>query len=372
MIAMRSPSSPLANDTSSPAIRSQHFLVPPFQRLRFILLFSLASWLGALLVYLLLRQWRGLALPLFLREETLVGMLVYGVVAGMILGAMQWLVLRRYVPDWSWILATATGYTIWLTTLQGWRKLLDPVLLNSSFYSNPTNLAALTDLAGSTILAAVCAIWLGLTQWLVLRHYVRSSWVWVFVPSLALVVTGLLASLNLLFVFARSPLHLNVAVLNAGLFSVIQALALCSLQKRNHTDAISINRILANAPELMNYQRVQRLSRQLRLQLSQAWLNELSADRVLKYLVGVDERGAIVAYEPMNQIALDYSHQTPLPALAIPPEDNAELPPLAHYQVTFLPPAKLKIMPWRGIPLLWIGIGLVAILLIVSAIAGSL
>jgi hypothetical protein len=369
---MRSSSSSLASATPTSAIRSQHFLVPPFQRLRFIVLFCLASWLGALLVYLLLRQWRGLALPLFLREETLVGMLVYGVVAGTVLGAMQWLVLRRYVPDWSWILATATGYTIWLTTLQGWRRLLDQMLTNSSFYSQSSNLITVFDLTGSTLLAAVCAIWLGLIQWLVLRHYARSSWVWVFVPSLALVITGLLASLNLLFVFARIPLHLNVAMLNAGLFSVIQALALCSLRKRNYADAISVNRLLANAPEILNYQQVQQLSRRLRLQLSQAWLNELSSDRILKYLVGVDERGAIVAYEPMNQIALDYSHQTPLPALAMPPEDSAELPPLAHYQVTFLPPAKLKIVSWRGIPLLWVGIGLVAILLVASAIAGSL
>ena len=369
---MRSHSTPSISSISTPSVRSQHFLIPPFERVSFLLLFVAASWFGSLALFLYVRRWAGLFLPFFLREDTPIGIFVFGAIAGVVLGASQWLVLRRYVPDWLWILATTTGYAVWLTTLQSWRRLLTQFLLDTSLPLQLGNLFPVVDVAFSTLLTAIGAIWLGLAQWLVLRRYSRMAWGWILVPSIALLMTGVWTGTNLLFNLFNIPFQMNVGLLNVGLFTTVQAIALCTLQKRNHRQAISVNRILATAPEIRSYSKVQKLANRLRMQLNQAWLSEPPRGRPLRYLVGVTERGTIAAYEPLHQTAINDRAQTPLAALTNASELGDGMAPLAHYQVSFLPSGRLEIIPWRGVPLLWVGSGMILAILSMSAIVGYL
>jgi len=365
--------------SASPTLpgNSLRFLISPFDRLRFTLAFVLATGVGWLLVGLALKPLQGPVLPLFLQTESLLGAFVSGLVAGMIVGATQWIVLRRYIPDWLWILATAAGYVVLMTTLQSWDAYWQGFLsLNSTTALGgltPGAIALLSALV-RTLLATICAIWLGLSQWLLLRQYARPAWGWVFVPSLAVLVAASLSGMGSLFPLAQVGLVLEPAVLGAGALGMIQAIALAALRRPPAIDP-NANPLIDHAPEIFDYALVNRLGKRLQLQLNQAWKSEHFNDRPLIYRVAVTELGRIVAYQPINQPAVDSLDQTPLPELVDSASSKGEAGtflPLALYEVAFLPTGSLQVLSWRGMPLWWIGLGMVVLILAASAIAPSI
>ncbi len=368
---------------SIPQAHSQH-LIPPFERIQFTGLFVLATGVGWFLIGLILRSVQDPtlvnypALGNYLEGKGLLSALVTGFVSGMVVSATQWLVLRRYLPDWLWILAGATGYVLLTTTLEAWwgwigQAMILPEVIALAEKASPQTIVVLAGLI-RTLLAAVCSIWLGVAQWLLLRQYTRSSRWWIWVPSIAVIVSALFIAFGAGLVLLKVNFPLDVNVLGAGILGTTQAIALCALHRRSNS-ARSLPTTFTTAPEIVNYNQVNRLGKRLHQHLNDAWTSEHLNQDALNYSVAVTEIGAIATYKAINQAAIDQVQQTPLPKLVIPEVLNPEsgiAPPLAQFDVTFLPSGKLQVRPWNGVPLLWITTGMLTVILAASALTAYL
>lgn len=358
---------------SIPQTHSQHSLIPPFERIQFTGLFVLATGVGWFLIWSILRSVQDPTLVNYLEGRGLLSALVTGLVSGLVVSATQWLVLRRYLPDWLWILASATGYVLLTTTLESWwgwigQAMILPEVNALAERVSPQTMVMLTGLI-RTVLAAICSIWLGVTQWLLLRQYTRSSRWWIGVPSIAVIFSALFTSFSAGLVLLKVNFPLDVNVLGAGILGITQAISLCALQRRTGNNVLTAP--FTTAPEV-DYTQANRLGKRLHQHLSDAWTKEHLNQESLNYLVAVTETGAIATYKPMNPAAIDQVQQTPLPKLVIPEvlnPDNGIVPPLAQFDVTFLPSGKLQVRPWSGVPLLWITLGMLSVIVAASAIA---
>jgi hypothetical protein len=100
-------------------------------------------------------------------------------------------------------------------------------------------------------------------------------------------------------------------------------------------------------------QKVNDLNQKLYGTVRQNWGGRPSFERELRYRVAINKDGAISDYEPLNQIAVDFQKETPLPKMlqavygsnVIAPNTKE---PLAHFQVVFRPSGKLEVSPWQG------------------------
>ncbi|MEX0271016.1 hypothetical protein AB3R30_17915 [Leptolyngbyaceae cyanobacterium UHCC 1019] len=347
------------------------YLIPPFERIQFTGLFVLATGVGWFLIGLILRSVQDPTVVTYLEGKGLLSALVTGFVSGTVVSATQWLVLRRYLPDWLWILAGATGYVLLTTTLEAWWGWLGyamtlPEVAALTGKILPQTMVMLTG-GIRTVLATICSLWLGLAQWLLLRQYTDSSRWWVGVPSIAVVVSALFTAFSAGLVLLNVNFPLDGNVLGAGILGITQAIALCTLQRRPCNKPLTS---LTMAPNL-DYNQANRLGKRLHQHLSDAWTSEHLNQESLHYWVAVTETGAIAAYKPISQAAIDQVQQTPLPKLVIPEvlhPENGVTPPLAQFDVTFLPSGKLQIHPYSGVPLLWVTLGMLTMIIAASAI----
>jgi hypothetical protein len=355
---------------------TQQLLIPPFERSRFTVHFVVATGLGWFLISLVLHSVQA---PLGLNQQGLLGAFVTGLVSGLMVSTCQWLVLRRHLPDWLWILASTTGYVLLTLMLESWwgwfGQLLNYPLVADWVSDVPATTMAIASAMIRTLIAAVSALWLGLTQWLFLRQYTRSNRWWIGLPSLAVLLSATLASLNLLLPTAALNLALDANVLGAGILGITQAIGFCALYKQARPERLEIPASpVALAPELLNYNQVKSLKKRLNQQLNQSWTTEHLNEEVLTYRVGVTENGAIVGYTPINLPAIEQVHQTPLPSLTVPEAYavNGKRPPVARFEVSFLPSGRLQIRSWRGSPLVWVAAEMLILVVVGSAIAAHL
>lgn len=98
---------------------------------------------------------------------------------------------------------------------------------------------------------------------------------------------------------------------------------------------------------------VKALNEKLYTAVRQGWSGTPTFTKDLKYRVAVDKDGTIADYEPLNQVAFDYSKETPLRNLLQAAYDSKKVvsntkEPLAHFQVIFKPSGKLEVTPWQG------------------------
>ena len=108
----------------------------------------------------------GLAFALYGLPISTVGGASHGVVAGMVIGVAQWLVLRQAVPVSAlWVLASAVGLAVGL-----------PLRVNI--------LGTGTDLVGVAYRAVFTGAVLGVFQWMILRPHVPLALWWV--PTVAI------------------------------------------------------------------------------------------------------------------------------------------------------------------------------------------
>jgi hypothetical protein len=372
---MRSPQ-PLS-PVGSPSLQ---FLIPPFERVRFCLGFVLATgfaWGGMTLA---LHRLPDATMLSYLAEQSLLATLITGLVSGLVVSAVQWLVLRRYIPDWLWILASAVGYVLLTTTLEAWWGLIGQVLEWSqllphleqlSVWAVPVSLGALR-----VLVAAGCAIWLGVAQWLVLRHYTRHSQGWIWVPPIAVLLSSGFIAIGNLLPYWNVVLPLEPSILAASILGTTQAISACLLQRKSGVAASDrAPHPVLSAPEILNYGVVQTLSRKLHRQVHQAWTNEHQNDEALTYLVGVTDEGAIAAYRSVNQAASEQAMHTPMAKLVIPElvqRSDGGPQPLARFNLTFLPSGGLRIQPWRGVPLAWLAAALLTGAIVLSAVIARL
>lgn len=373
---MRSPSSAPPLPMANRLLLVQDFLVSPLDRPRFTLLFVLATELSSFLVKFILQTLQNPALPASWQEGGLASALVSGLVSGLMIGTTQWLVLRRYVPDWLWILATTAGYVILMPILQAWQHLMlnqvFPTFSTSAFVNllpEPV-MMILPGLLG-VVLATVSTLWLGLAQWLILRQYTRSGWQWIYVPSIAVFVSGCVVLIRLMIpALTRVPLAMDI--LTPGILGTIQAIAFCSLAKLPRRMASAGQSPQLVKPTLHSSRKLHQLQKHLIAQLNQTWKGEQLADRPLAYRVSLDNSSTVVDYAPQQSLAADYAEQTPLPDLvALEIDRPADLSALAQFQVTFLPSGQLKVQACQGIARWKLAIAFLMAVVAVSAIVGA-
>ncbi|EKQ69264.1 hypothetical protein OsccyDRAFT_1889 [Leptolyngbyaceae cyanobacterium JSC-12] len=370
--------SPLNSSSDSLALlpASQQFLIPPFERVRFTVLFILATGFGWFLIWFGLRSVQDPLMPARAIERGVLSAVITGFVFGVVVSAMQWLVLRRYLAHWRWILAGTVGYVLLTVTLEvGWGWI--GVVTNSQavvHWFQQLSPAAVVFAAGGlrVCLTALCAAWLGMTQWLFLRQYTRSNFWWVGVPSIAVLLSSSFTFLSVLLLTAGVRLPLATNVLAAGILGTTQAIAFCALKKKTVDVPLGdCTSPLVVAPEILDYGLVKTLARQLQRRLNMAWTSEHLNDDALTYLVGVTQNGAIAAYTPLNSPAVEQLEEIPLPKLtnADQAKRTSSTEPLARFEVIFLPSGSLQVNAWLGIPLTWIAVSMMTAVLILSAIA---
>jgi hypothetical protein len=340
---------------------AQRLLIKPFERVRFLILFILATGLA---------QWSGIliasqpSLSLLWQRSPLQYGIVMGILIGTLMGAAQWLILRRYVSDWKWIVVVSVS-SVFSTTIQAVLEMFRASLFSAT--DNPLlgggqeKISFLVAVILSSILALATLPISGYLQWYVLRPYVdRARW-WIWTPLIApVVVFGLSQILSFL---SGNRVQIYGYLSDWMVVPLIQALCFCLLHKRRESSIAES--ALALAPDIVNYWDVQTLKQNLNQRISQVWKTDLTiAVKQLSYLVGVSRDGAIVCYEPVDQASMDNVDQTPLPELAgrrsagvlEPGNLTGSLTDFAKFQVVFTPPSSVQVQAWRGMPLVWLGV----------------
>lgn len=357
-------------------LNPKQLLVEPFERLRFISLFVFLTLLAGLVSTHISSHLPISPLPpkpgpfSVVDNYRAVDASIFGAVFGTTLGASQWLILRKFIPDWRWIMATAVGFSGFRLIQQVWGN------WSSNYYmSGQMSLMILLALPSLviTLLAAVC---LGLLQWLILRYYVRPARWWVFIfPFVLLIKLVLLTSFSIFSLFnLQWPVTLDWGIFSFGVLGISQATGLCSLQRKvKNADQFAStehNQRLAVAPEITSFRKLRVLSNRLYYQIHQPWKQEISAPADLVYLLGVTTGNKIIACLPANQLAASYISQTPLPTLvSCFSEDDVEQlshQSLARFLVTFTVKGGLKIRSCRSYKLFWIIVGMLGLVALIS------
>lgn len=346
---------------------SQTLLIKPFDRLRFVLVFIIATILSRIAADFISTQ---PAFDLLWERSQIQYGIVTSFIAGVLVGASQWLVIRRYISDWKWILVSCF-VLIPFTTIK--------TLLNIWFQSTIASGSALSGqeewmmqiIALITIIGTLLMI--GYLQWYVLRRYVSDARWWTFMPSIALTIVAVVYLLRYL---THNLFPLNQDIFNITILPATQAISFCLLKRRIVSEQPITQSSLALAPDLVNYWEIKKLEQKLRARIRKIWIVELETAKKLSYLVGINQTGEIVAYEPLDRDSADLVHETPLPQLAANtharnhhPDD---LTSFAKFQIAFAPPGIVQIYSLRGVPFVWLGIAIYSIILLISTLPISL
>lgn len=278
-----------------------------------------------------------------------------GIIVGMFIGASQWLILRKYISDWKWILVVGVN-TAFISTIQaninGWTE---SILSSVNNFFAPEMLLWLTF----NLLALISSVFIyGYLQWYVLRPYITQARWWIFIPFIAVLLGIFPFGLSVL---TRDLLSFNITFIQLTMLPATQAIGFCILQKKSISDRPILQSPLALAPDIVNYWEIERLEKILYQNISRIWKTDLSASiGQLTYLVGINHSGDIITYQPINHASVDNVDQTPLPELSSEPNGIAlkaeNLTSFAKFQVVFTPPSMVQIYSWRGIPLIWLGV----------------
>jgi hypothetical protein len=337
---------------------AQKLLIKPFERLSFVIVFILVTGLSQVVAYFVCTQ------PKFyiLWEQSQIQYgIAAGIVAGVFCGASQWLILRKYILDWKWILVvglSTTLSTVIQTTSKMWAESFNPSSLsstNNGSFGQQTSPLAFAIVMGFLSIASIFIS--GYLEWYILRPYVTKARWWILIPLISvLAVVFLRIPEFLTLVFPR----FSMDVISLTMLPTTQAIGFCLLKKKSASEHPILQSSLALAPDIVGYQDVKRLEEILHKSISKIWKTNLSEsiDKLI-YLIGIDYSN-VMTYELMNQVSADNVDQTPLPELASNAShialENKGLKKLAKFQVMFVQPGSLQIASWRGISVLWIGI----------------
>lgn len=204
------------SSSSNPELSDRPLLVTPSDRLRFVSLYMLVTvvaWYGFPLL------WRGMistAMP----EPKL---LLHGFFLGAVVGSLQWLVLRRYIPSWHWIAANTVGQFIVAIANEAWFSYLS---------SQQGDLLGFLDIFTSAPmplpLFLLATVPLVLLQWGAIRRYVQSALWWLLtLISFSALYFGFLILQELLHLGGRLPIFLEWSIILPGIWGTVQAIAFC-------------------------------------------------------------------------------------------------------------------------------------------------
>lgn len=369
------PTDPTSSFPTPVAESSEGQLLIPFnKRLQFIVFFILITGLGYLVGRAISRtltaQFDSIAFQHnkiywayeSLQHNEVSGSFFNAAIEGAIIGIGQWFLLRRYLPSWLWIVANSigNGFSVFMLTL--WNIWFIPVFLGIIEKPEGSNISIYLLTIISVTVSCFCFALLGLAQLLALRQKLRASWRWAFVPVLGIFISKiLLLPFNFVqyhsYVWLAFLFHvlINPVVIGASL-GATEAISLSTLSRKaskiNPSSDLTTDSFLTLVPEITDSRQIKILSQKLFSQINQAWKTETTSVQELIYLVAMAKDGSIVAYQPINQAAVDYINQTPLADLvdtsSFPSPDGTYQEPLARFQVLFIPPGSIKIRSWRA------------------------
>jgi hypothetical protein len=346
-----------------PYLNPKRLLVDPCDRLRFsvplLLLTILLNWsIIPLLSNGLSTGLIGTPSIPFLRGA------LRGAIDGSVTGTVEWLVLRKYIPNSRWIVANTIGTII----VFGGIATIGDILVESgqSLLNTQQHGSLAVSLLGPSpqirfaarIIAAPLCLVTGLLQWIVLRPYVVSASWWIVLPlfsySLSLCLTSLyyFGSAHLLM-----PLRLDFSAFLDTIDVLILSISFCFLIW-SRGRSINLNEhltpsLLMTAPKMNGFWATRSLVVDLEKRIDEAWKKELSFAQPLTYLLGVSRKGAIVDCVPANQASTTFIDKTPLPLLMQSVDSNIKSQfPLARIQVTFDAVGHLKIQNCRSVSIL--------------------
>jgi hypothetical protein len=333
---------------------AQRFLIKPFERFRFVIIFVLATILGQIVGNFISSQ----PMFYFLWERSPIQYAIAnGIISGLLVGVLQWAVLRKYILDWKWIVVVALNSTFF-TSIQTALELNSPppIVLVGSF-SIPSEGYPMYVVTRILVIMGSSLVF-GYLQWFILQPYVAKARWWILIPCIAALAGGGIALLGFL---APSWLKLDLLAIGLIILPATQGVGFCLLKHKSIGQPPILQTPLALAPDIANYWDIQRLHKILYRSISRIWKTDLGiSEGQLTYLVGVDDSGTKIVYAPMTQTAADSVNQTPLPELVIADRDHPltaeNLMPFAKFQVVFKPPSIVHISAWRNIPLLWFGV----------------
>lgn len=106
---------------------------------------------------------------------------------------------------------------------------------------------------------------------------------------------------------------------------------------------------IATAPAITDTAQIAELEKDLYAKINQAWQTTPTFKEDLVYRVSVATNGDILGYKYINDPALNFKDETPLPNLYFkpvagsPPRNEA----IAQYRVVFTPSGELQVSPWQ-------------------------
>lgn len=154
----------------------------------------------------------------------------------------QALVMRKHVSGWLWLLATFLGWLFSQSISHSWITYIQTVVLSLDRDLVTVERVVFTSL--STIAANVAWVWLGFSQWVVLRKYTKNSWWWIFLHTLSFFVISFLVwllSLGHDFIpeaYRENVLFVSEQIISAAALAIISAIAACRLKsnRSSHND----------------------------------------------------------------------------------------------------------------------------------------
>ncbi|MCX7592555.1 MAG: hypothetical protein N2235_02110 [Fischerella sp.] len=216
-------------------------LIPRAQRRNFFIRFTLMTvvgWVVGGIASIAIERTLLQALPaVVLQQQPLWFWFVKffsSIVFAVIFAADQALILRQYLSARLWLLATSAGWLIANSVSRGWINHISSIAISLNKSLSFEEMVFFGVL--STISYIASGIWLGFSQWLVLRQNTVGAWWWSFLPSIShfciSVLVWLLSLLQNLIPQANraQALYLSEQGLTAIILGVIPAIGFCSLK----------------------------------------------------------------------------------------------------------------------------------------------
>ena len=361
-------------------------LIKPEERVRLVFLLILLALLLDWILPILFRQ-----LPVrfweIYPEKSLGNIIIGGLVSGIFLGTFQWIIIRKYIPTWHWILANAAGMSIMTTVLYlGYNY--SNYQLNKMDWINYPQLSQFYSFFLTPFYLIIIEIlsltFFSFSQWLVIRKYTQPCqwWIWLSLISVGfhlLVYSPWLLSQFLATFFWEKEVIINNTIrllpqinyfsVFKGTWITIQTLGFCLLHKKyyDQLEYISTSDSL-QSQEITNYWQIYQLKKKISQQIDQTWKNDLNIDFNLVYSLAVNQFGSAITYHCWDRLSRENINLTPL-LNVIKTTDNHERveQKLAYFKVSFSPPASFQIQSLTGIPLSVLTISIIISIIILKA-----
>ncbi|AFZ02977.1 hypothetical protein [Calothrix sp. PCC 6303] len=153
-----------------------------------------------------------------------------------IFAADQAIILRKYVSGWLWILTTSCGWLIATQVSTAWINYISSLAESLQRNLLPKEILIIGIVCTGAYI--VSGVWMGFTQWIVIRRYTIEAWWWNFLPSIAFFVISLLVwLLSLAYdlfptIYRDQILGYGEQGLTALTLGIVPAIALCRLKTK--------------------------------------------------------------------------------------------------------------------------------------------